>query len=438
MTKAPLSALILLIIMSAVSSLTYGCTGDKSEAKTSTDNFVTVRDGKFYIGDSVYNFVGTNLWYAPILASEGVGGDRQRLAKELDILQANGITNLRILAGADGPVGLKAHVSPVLQPEPGVYNDTLLVGLDYLLADLEKRGMKAVIYLTNAWEWSGGFSSYLQWAGKGDAVIPADSGYPAYMAYVKDFTLTDSAIRLLDNHIRTIVGRTNSITGRPYTESPAIMAWQIANEPRAFAPSSIPAFEDWIIRTANLIKEADPNHLVTTGSEGLWGCEGDLDLWTRIHSNPAIDYATIHIWPKNWGWMRDRTPSQALDNSIAETDHYIKLHIDSIAKYGRPLVIEEFGYPRDGDSYSIDTTTVYRDKYLAHILSYITDSVGVEGENVWAWGGTADPTHETWEPGDDYTGDPAQEPQGLYSVMASDTTTIAILKEAARAIKSKK
>lgn len=37
--------------------------------------FVTVGDdGSFRIGDSVYTYVGTNLWYAPILASDGKGG----------------------------------------------------------------------------------------------------------------------------------------------------------------------------------------------------------------------------------------------------------------------------------------------------------------------------------------------------------------------------
>lgn len=424
------------IIIGVISSFTFGCnrntaTTDQSEQ---ADQYVTVKDGQFYIGDSVYKYIGTNFWYGPILASEGQGGNRERLAAELDTLQALGINNLRILAGADGPEGLTAHIRPVLQTAPGVYNDTLLVGLDYLLADLEKRNMKAVIYLTNSWEWSGGFSAYLEWAGKGNAKIPAVDGYNEYCDYVKDFTLTDSAKNMFANHVRNIVGRTNSITGKPYSESPAIMSWQISNEPRAFAKSSKPAFEEWIINTANLIKEVDPNHLVSTGSEGLWGCEGDIDLWTRIHSNPAIDYATIHIWPANWGWMTNRTPEDALANSIAETDAYIKLHIDSISQFNRPLVIEEYGYPRDERGFTTDYPTTYRDRYMDHLLTYLTDSVGIAGENFWAWGGYAVPRHEEWESGDDYMGDPAQEPQGLFSVMITDSTTVELLKNAAKKI----
>lgn len=37
-------------------------------------------------------------------------------------------------------------------------------------------------------------------------------------------------------------------------------------------------------------------------------------------------------------------------------------------------------------------------------------------------------THESWVPGDDYTGDPAQEPQGLNSVFASDSTTLSLIR----------
>lgn len=35
------------------------------------------------------------------------------------------------------------------------------------------------------------------------------------------------------------------------------------------------------------------------------------------------------------------------------------------------------------------------------------------GANFWAWGGLAAPKHLYWQRGDDYTGDPAQEQQGL-------------------------
>ena len=107
----------------------------------------------------VYRYVGANFWYGAILASEGRGGDRARLARELDLLQSIGVDNLRVLVGGDGEENVPSHIMPVLQTSPGVYNDTILDGLDYLMAELERRGMKAVLFLNNAWEWSGGYGT---------------------------------------------------------------------------------------------------------------------------------------------------------------------------------------------------------------------------------------------------------------------------------------
>ncbi|MDE6326827.1 MAG: beta-mannosidase, partial [Duncaniella sp.] len=226
MKLLPLAAAAVLIAASCSN-------GKNTTTATEQDvNFITVKNGEFYDGDSVYRYIGTNFWYGPLLASDGSFGNRERLAAELDSLQAIGIDNLRVLAGGDGPDGLASHIEPNLQTAPGVYNDTILRGLDYFIAELEKRGMKAVIYLNNAWEWSGGYSAYLEWAGHGKAVIPSVDGWPAYMDYVKQFVQSDSAKTLAANHVRNIVTRTNSVTGRPYSESPAIMSWQIANEPR--------------------------------------------------------------------------------------------------------------------------------------------------------------------------------------------------------------
>ncbi|MDE7145055.1 MAG: beta-mannosidase [Duncaniella sp.] len=329
------------------------------------------------------------------------------------------------------------NTSPPHQQSPGVYNDTLLRGLDYLLADLEKRDMKAVLYLNNAWEWSGGFSTYLEWAGAGKAVNPADAGYPAYMKYASGFVRNDSAMALAADHVRNIVGRVSSVTGKPYAESPAIMSWQIANEPRAFAEESKEPFAKWIGETARLIKSVDPNHLVSVGSEGSWGCENDMDLWTRIHSYPEVDYATIHIWPYNWSWVTEETMVDSVGVACRNTTDYINAHHAALAEAlsdnsgnaaTKPIVLEEFGYPRDNMAIAAGSPVTARDAYYRHVFSEVVDGGKLAGVNFWGWGGLAKPAHATWQPGDDYTGDPAQEAQGLNSVFASDSTTIMLIK----------
>lgn len=427
-------------LMIAATVAVAACSGHKTETTVPTDDFVTVSDGEFHIGDSIYRYVGTNFWYGAILASEGEGGNRDRLARELDTLQSMGINNLRILVGGDGEEGLASHISPTLQKKPGVYNDTLLRGLDYLLDDLERRGMKAVLYLNNAWEWSGGYSTYLEWAGAGKAVNPAIDGYPEYMRYASQFVTNDSAMNLAERHVRNIVGRVNSITGKPYSDSKAIMSWQIANEPRAFDPANKEQFANWIERSAKVIKETDPNHLVSVGSEGMWGCEGDMDLWARIHTLPEVDYATIHIWPYNWNWVTPATLTDSLSVACRNASDYINSHHEALAAAlkakgatsSKPIVLEEFGYPRDNMAFAKGTPVTGRDGFYRHIFNETARGGKLAGVNFWGWGGLANPAHEVWQKGDDYTGDPAQEAQGLNSVFASDSTTVSMIKEFAK------
>ena len=119
--------------------------------------FVKVEDGRFKAEDYPSHFIGANFWYGAILASDGTGGDIQRLEKELDDLKGLGVNNLRVLVGGDGPDGVQTRIMPTLQKEPGVYNDTIFRGLDRLLVEMAERDMKAVLYINNTWEWSGGF-----------------------------------------------------------------------------------------------------------------------------------------------------------------------------------------------------------------------------------------------------------------------------------------
>ena len=64
--------------------------------ETVKHSFITVNDsGQFIRDGKPYYFVGTNFWYGAILGSTGRGGDRDRLARELDFLKSIGVTNLR-------------------------------------------------------------------------------------------------------------------------------------------------------------------------------------------------------------------------------------------------------------------------------------------------------------------------------------------------------
>lgn len=397
--------------------------------KPAEHSFIKVNaDGQFVRDGKPYYFVGTNFWYGAILGSEGEGGNRERLHKELDFLKSIGINNLRVLVGADGENGIKTRVEPSLQVAPGVYNDTILAGLDYFMNELRERDMTAVLYLNNSWEWSGGYSVYLQWSGHGDAVVPAVDGWPAYMEYVKQFPQSDSAKALFANHVNYIVSRTNRYNQIKYVDDPTIMSWQIGNEPRAFSDENKEPFARWMADVAAQIKSLDPNHMVSSGSEGSWGCEMDMNLFEKIHADPNINYLNIHIWPYNWSWVKADSLKELLPRAKENTKKYIDDHMVIVRKYSKPIVLEEFGFPRDGFSFSKEAPTTARDEYYRYVFDLIRqdrESGGLfAGCNFWAWGGFAgqNPDHVFWEKGDDYTGDPAQEQQGLNSVFATDST----------------
>lgn len=429
--------------------------------KENNNDYVTVKDGKFFIGDKEYRYVGTNFWYGAILGSEGQGGNRERLIKELDDMKEIGIDNVRVLVGGDGRDSIPSHIAPKLQTQPGVYNDTILQGLDYLMAELEKRDMKAVLYFNNAWEWSGGYGAYLDWVGfTGDVMsskeegktvhfdqtpVPSIDGWWEYMQYVGNFVMNDSAKALANEHVKNIVSRVNTITGQPYTESTALMSWEIANEPRCFINDSVhkAKFVEWIDEVSTIIKDIDKNHLVTTGSEGYHGCEDDMELFNAIHTLPNIDYACIHIWPYNWGWLGEYNQNYDADKTTKGDDpivtkvdvackntlDYINDAYEYMSKAGRPMVLEEFGYPRDGFVFTPGSPTTGRDTYYKYVFAIIRDSGKIAGCNFWGWGGSANVKHTIWQRWDDYVCDPAQEEQGLNSVFKCDESTMNIIKE---------
>lgn len=396
--------------------------------------FVYVQNGHFIRDGKPYYFIGTNFWYGAILASDGVGGNKERLVAELDYLKSIGVENLRVLVGADGLDG-DSKVFPVLQKYPGVYNDTILAGLDYLMLEMSKRDMQAVLFLNNSWEWSGGYSQYLNWAGYGAVPEPSKDGYDAFCEYVQNFVFSDDAKDLFMNHVKFIVSRTNRYTGVKYIDDPTIFSWQICNEPRAFSVKGKKEFASWITDVAALIRSIDPNHMISSGSEGEMGCENDIELFRTIHSDRNIDYTNIHIWPKNWSWISEETPDSNLIVACKNTKQYLDAHIKISSELEKPLVVEEFGYPRDGFAFSKESSVKERNNYYNYVFDLLESNSREEGMfagcNFWGWGGLAklSSTCLKWKLGYDYTGDPTQEPQGLNSVFLTDTSTIVLIKE---------
>jgi len=398
--------------------------------------FVKVNGTQFSIDGKPYRYIGTNYWYGGLLATNGEQG-KKRLKTELDFLKHHGVTNLRVMVGAEGLSDYKYRTpnEKVLEPEAGKFNEDIMAGLDYLLNELAKRNMKAVLHFTNTWEWSGGIAEYLKWNGYGEQPYPKSLGgyysWDKLRQYISQFYSCQPCMDELDTYIKYVLHRTNSLNGKKYTDDPAIMAWEIINEPRPMEKVAVPAFEVWMSHVSALVKSIDKNHLLTTGSEGDIASDFDLSVYQKIHADKNIDYLTIHIWPKNWSWFKDTAINASYKVILDSAGKDIKKHLQVSKHLNKPLVIEEFGLPRDLHVYSPGTSTYNRDHFYTFIFNTVLNNHDIAGANFWAFGGIARPIpgQTFWKDGDEFMGDPGGEEQGLNSVFDSDGSTWKVIEK---------
>jgi hypothetical protein len=186
--------------------------------------------------------------------------------------------------------------------------------------------------------------------------------------------------------------------------------------------------------TAAIVGEARKRGIPVTriGTESL-------ELFEKVHADPNIDYLTIHIWPKNWGWFAPGKLAEDFPNAVEQTEKYIEENTAVAVKLNKPLVIEEFGLPRDRESFDPAAETTYRDRYFTKVLSFVRRDPYIAGANFWAFGGTGRPAmgHKLWKVGDEYMGDPPMEEQGLNSVFDSDRSTWDVIRKASHAVSRK-
>jgi len=392
--------------------------------------FVSARGQRLFRGDEQRRFMGANLWYAVHLGCRGC--DRDRLDRELDALKAAGVSSVRINALSEGPDDEPWRVVPTLQPAAGEFVEDIAVGLDYTLQALEARGMDATVTLHNMWPWSGGFAQYVSWT-SGEPIPyppPAEGGdWGVFQAYASRFYDDEEAMDLADAAIEHVVGRTSSLSGEPLARSPAILAWELCNEPRG--DSRFASYHAWLQRAAALVKRLDPNHLVAIGSEGTTPFDNvGVDV-LRDHALAEIDVMTIHVWPQNWAWY-EPLPAEASDASLSsalgKATAYVQAHVAMAAQLNKPLILEEFGLARDGEGFTPQSTDAHRRRFYGEMFAQVLASqlpsaaAEISGVSFWAWAGEGRPREpgRFWRRGDDLVGDPPHERQGWYSVFDED------------------
>jgi mannan endo-1,4-beta-mannosidase len=390
-----------------------------------------VRGTRFYENGAPFFMAGMNHWAAGTLAREGdrVGWDRVR--RDLDALQALGINVVRTMAATEGPDTEPLRVVPSIQPREGVYDPAGVAGVLRLAEEIRRRGLHAILMLNNFWPWSGGMAQYLAWAGEGTIPYPPPmpgGSWESYERFTGRFYANQRANEAYEKTIRLLVPELRG--------NPAIL-WELANEPRGMA--NVSAFRLWIDKTARLIKSLAPGQLVTTGSEGETASpsHAGLDV-VEDHGSPAIDFVTCHLWAQNWGWVNEGTLAVDYPSARRRARRYVEDHIARATALGKPVVLEEFGFPRDDGSFDPRAPTTLRDQYFEEMYALVharAPTSPLAGILPWAWSGDVCPPRpgDYWKPGDALTGDPPHERQGWYGIYADDST-LSVVREGSESI----
>lgn len=470
-------------------------------------DYVRVEEGRFVLSGQAYQTMGANFWAAPYVGLDRLRVELDALQRHgVKNLRIMALSEGDIPASQrDDPRFGPQRITPASSDRPCADPTlTAYIGrLEKVLDEIQSRGMKAVLTLNDWYQWSGGMPQYVKWAyeqpdarceerharyvvggthdpatgesllteghhvpfagsrrfaaGTGTHddcqamplagfVIPhpntLDPGTPAWkQAWADQQDL--STLFLCNERAQAFFFSRAEPMIQQLKDHPGIMAWQLANEPRSFKGWSA-IFRRWVERTARFIKDIDPNHLVSIGSEGeltQWGDYANSD-YRAFHELPDIDYLTFHVWPENWGWFEPQLPIDArgagsLEDAIRLTHDFIDRHVEHARALHKPAVVEEFGLARDDKLGPASSSVEKRNRYYAEIFSRVGESPELGGVNFWAWSGTGRPAadgNRFWRTGNEYLGDPPHEQQGWYSVYATDTDTLRVIADHAARI----
>jgi mannan endo-1,4-beta-mannosidase len=131
----------------ALPLMASGCTGISGRKTGGAGEFVAVRDGRFELRGRPYFYVGANLWFGCYVCDTALPGGRRRFVRELDQLHQLGVNNLRLLAGSETSP-LVGAIPRGITREPQQWDEALLRGLDFSLAEMARRDMRGVLFLS--------------------------------------------------------------------------------------------------------------------------------------------------------------------------------------------------------------------------------------------------------------------------------------------------
>ena len=353
-------------------------------------------------------------------AAAGVKGTPDDVKNQLDKAAANGLNVVRSFAfGTTEGFGL--------QTKPGEYNEKAFKALDFMIDEAGKRGLKLILAIANNWDDANTDEKRRAGANTDNKFAYANAAGKLAISNGRvvgegAFFTDPGAKKLYKNHLEALANRVNSINGKKYKDDPAIMAWNLINEPRCESPVGC-GMQEWVAEMAPYMKQVDPNHLVTIGADGFysaascladkynpflwagytgecwwWGCgEARFVLeqffffltntlphpptlnsgndFLPAHAVNGIDYAAIHLWPDNW---------QRWDPGFGKA--WIDGHVEGARLLGKPLLLEEFGKGVGGKAVGgEDDRTKWFNQTYTQARESIANRDALKGILFWRW-----------------------------------------------------
>jgi mannan endo-1,4-beta-mannosidase len=243
-------------------------------------DFIAVSGGRLMEGDKEFRFISMNvpnlLWIEDEL--EFTRAHPYRLPDAFEIRDA--LLTVKAMGGNVAraytiPVRRGGDPSdvPVYVLGAGQFDETAFRTLDVALAEANATGVRLIIPLLNNWKWMGGVPDYAVFRCKAEYEFWSDAELRA------DFKAT----------IAHVLTRTNTVTGVPYRDDKAILAWETGNE--LMGPAT------WTREMAAYIKGLDPNHLVMDG----FNAQGERLIRQESLDDPSIDIVSSHHYEPTVG-----------------------------------------------------------------------------------------------------------------------------------------
>eukprot|EP01025_Chloroclados_australasicus_P031892 TRINITY_DN322_c0_g1_i2.p2 TRINITY_DN322_c0_g1~~TRINITY_DN322_c0_g1_i2.p2 ORF type:complete len:584 (+),score=68.95 TRINITY_DN322_c0_g1_i2:113-1753(+) len=361
----------------------------------------------FLVGFNAHDLIEVAMISTSDHVTEGGLSGRQIIQNMIAQASHAGLNSIRTWAHTSDP-----HFA--FQTAPGVYNERAFMALDFVLETARRNGMKVILSFIDNWKYYNGVDQFVDWSQTVPARTrerkPDIAGDPNQLVTEnedeeeKKYETARHALFFSDvetkkfykNHVTKIVNRVNRYNRRIYKEDTTIMAWDLINEPRCeqWMVADCPQLlQSWVEEMSQFVKQQDPNHLVTIGSEGFFKNDSmqnyqelnparwASDMGQDFVSNnlaPSVDMASIHVWPDNWQRTEIEFQRAWILNHLTIANSILN----------KPLLIEEFGKKlATAEEQTQEKIRTLRDPVYAQTYQEVEKKIkgALAGTLFWQW-----------------------------------------------------